>query len=221
MRWVLLALSLVATFAFAGTSAADTPPTITLLLPANGTTVVSSPTTSTYPTFTWHVDWATPENTTIIWQMASDTAFTQDVLDETHFCPASDVNCWTSFQPRRVYSGVLYWRVGMTTSMGIVYSTAFSLGGVPPAVQPDHVKPRVRVLPGRAKRGTQAFVSYHAADDRGEVRLTATLSYRGHVLFRGSFPWRSTTWNATYTFLTKNKIPRYFPTDRKSTRLNS
>src|SRR5437764_10524882 len=113
--------------AFAGTSAADTPPTVTLLQPANGSTIVSSVNTTTYPTFQWHIDWATPPSTILItWQIAADPAFSQKVTVQNQSCPGSNVNCWTSFEPHSVfgppYGSVWYWRVGVATSAGYVYS---------------------------------------------------------------------------------------------------
>lgn len=109
-------------------SAGAAPPAITLLTPPNGSTVVISPTAPAYPTFTWRVDWATPEDTIIRHELALDPGFTQNLSVNTHFCPAANVNCWTSFQPQMAYAPpdrVWYWRVGLTTSTGIVYSQTF------------------------------------------------------------------------------------------------
>ena len=120
-----------AVLAFAPASAgAGSPPTVTLLTPANGATIYSSTASNTYPTFSWHVDWATPESTMVMWEIAADPAFTQNVTQENQFCAATNVNCFTSFTPHRVYSppygSVWYWRVGVTTSAGTVYSTTFT-----------------------------------------------------------------------------------------------
>src|SRR4051812_11841698 len=109
-------------------SSAAGAPTITLLTPANGATVES--TTDTYPTFTWHVDWAAPESTIVRFEIATDAAFTQNVSVDTHFCPATDVNCWDSIQPHAVYGpplgNVWYWRVGLTTPPGGPHSQTVS-----------------------------------------------------------------------------------------------
>jgi Thrombospondin type 3 repeat len=252
MRLVLGALALAFVTALAGPgqlTAADAPPTITLLAPPNGSTIYSSVHTTDYPTFMWHIDWATPSSVvTITWQIASDTAFTQKVTGENHTCPGTDLNCFSSFQPHAVYGppygSVWYWRVGVITTSGIVYSPVWTFTAVNPpdadgdgvpdstdncpktpnadqrdsnhdgkgdACQPDRSKPRVRVSRGSARRGTQAFVTYHVADDRGEVRLRATLEYKTHVLFRGDFGWRTTSWGIPRTFFTQGKIPRFFP----------
>jgi hypothetical protein len=119
---------------FTPASSAAGAPTITLLTPASGATVES--TTDTYPTFTWHVDWAAPESTIVRFEIATDAAFTQNVSVDTHFCPSTDVNCWDSIQPHAVYGpplgNVWYWRVGLTTSNGIVYSNTFHFTATQP-----------------------------------------------------------------------------------------
>jgi hypothetical protein len=124
----VLALALPAT----GRAAA---PTITLLTPPNGSTVVMTPTAQTYPTFTWRVDWATPESTIVRHEMATDPGFTQNHSVNTNYCPASNVNCWTSFQSRTEYAPptrVWYWRVGLTTTAGIAYSQTFMFTATTP-----------------------------------------------------------------------------------------
>jgi hypothetical protein len=244
----LLAALTVAAVGSGSSSAAGTPPTITLLTPANGSTILSSVGTTTYPTFSWHVDWATPENALITWEIASDTAFTQKVTIDNQSCPATNVNCWSSFQPHAVYGppygSVWYWRVGVITSAGTVYSSTFTFTAVNPpdgdrdgvpdskdncpktanadqrdsnhdgkgdACQPDLVKPRVRVVPGKAKRGQQVFITAHAADDRGSVRLLVTFAYKQHVLSQGSFTWRQSLFGDSQTFFSRSKLSRSLP----------
>jgi hypothetical protein len=133
--------ALFAAVALGSSSAAATPPAVTLLTPANGVTIVSSSSTPTYPTFSWRVDWATPEGAMVVWQIAADAAFSQDASTETQFCPATNVNCWTSVTPRRVwgppYGSTWYWRVGVSTSAGTVYSPTWSFKAEPPADR-DH-----------------------------------------------------------------------------------
>jgi hypothetical protein len=129
-----LAAATVALLASAPASNAAGTPTITLLSPANDATVQSAP--GTYIAFSWHVDWATPENTIIRFETASDPGFTQNVTVDTNACPATNVNCWTSIQPQRVwappYGSDWYWRVGLTTADGIAYSTTFHFHAIAP-----------------------------------------------------------------------------------------
>jgi hypothetical protein len=246
VRAALAAAVLAFVLVLSPASSAAGAPTITLLAPVNGATVVS--TVGTYPTFSWHVDWAQPESTIVRFEIATDPAFTQNASVDTHFCPATDVNCWTSVQPHAVYGpplgSVWYWRVGLTTSAGIAYSQTFHFTAVPPpdrdhdgvvdskdncplrsnpdqrdsnhdgkgdACQADRVKPRVRVSPGRATRGHRAFISARVADDRGTVRLSVTLAYQGHTMYRGAFGWTQTTWARAYTFYTRTPLPRFLP----------
>jgi hypothetical protein len=245
LRAALVAAVSAVLLTLAPASSAASAPTITLLTPTNGATVESS--ADSYPTFSWHVDWTEPESTIIRFEIATDPAFTQNVSVDTHFCAATDVNCWTSFLPHAVYSqlaSVWYWRVGLTTSAGIAYSTTFHFVAVPPrdsdrdgvpdardncplranpdqrdsnhdgkgdACQPDHVKPRVQVAAGSAHRGQRAFINVRVADDRGSVRLSVTLAYRSHVMYRGTFGWTQTTWGPRYTFYTRSTPPRFLP----------
>jgi Thrombospondin type 3 repeat len=246
-RAVLAAVALAAALlVLSPASSAASAPTITLLTPADGATVQSA--LGVYPTFTWHVDWAEPEATIIRFETATDPAFTQNATVDTHFCPATDVNCWTSVRPQAVYGPPLgtvwYWRVGLTTAGGTVYSATFHFTAVPPpdrdhdgvldakdncpsrynpdqrdsnhdgkgdACQPDHVKPRVQVVPGSAVRGHRAFFHARMADDRGTVRFTLTLLYHGRLAFRGAFGWTATSWAYRYTFYTVQPVPRLLP----------
>jgi thrombospondin type 3 repeat protein len=136
MTRAALVATLAAGFLFTvAPSAGAAPPAITLLTPPNGSTIVISPTAPSYPTFTWRVDWATPEGTIIRHELALDPGFTQNLSVNTNFCPASNVNCWTSFQSRTAYAPptrVWYWRVGLTTSAGIVYSQTFMFTATTP-----------------------------------------------------------------------------------------
>jgi hypothetical protein len=124
-----------AILAFTPAASAAGTPTITLLAPADGATVEND--AGLFVTFRWHVDWAQPEDTTVSFQVAADPAFTQNVSVYTRSCPASNVNCWTSTEPRQVfappYGSDWYWRVGLTTSGGVVYSPTFRFHAVAPA----------------------------------------------------------------------------------------
>ena len=138
-RAALVALTAVAmTFAFPATGRAAAP-TITLLTPPNGSTLISSESAPVYPTFTWRVDWTTPEDTIVRHEIALDPSFTQNLSVNTHFCAASNVNCWTDLRPQTAYATATgrawYWRIGLTTSSGIVYSATFMFVARYPADQ--------------------------------------------------------------------------------------
>jgi hypothetical protein len=96
-------------------------PSIALLTPANGSTVgTTSPTA-----FSWHVNWDTPEATTVTWQLSTSPSFTQDVTQQSASCPAGDPNCFAAFQfllSAAPTGTVWYWRVTLTTSAGPVTS---------------------------------------------------------------------------------------------------
>jgi hypothetical protein len=143
-RTPLVAASAVAlAFAFPATGRAAAP-TITLLTPPNGSTIVSSETSPVYPTFTWRVDWTTPEDTIVRQELALDPFFTQNLSVNTHFCPAANVNCWTDLRPQVAYATAAgrawYWRIGLTTSSGIVYSpVSMFIARYPPDADRDGV----------------------------------------------------------------------------------
>ena len=134
MQRAALAAVVLAFAVAVGPSSAGAAPSIALLMPANGATIVSSVGATTYPTFSWRVDWTAPEQSLVVWEVAADAAFTRDASSESHYCPATDPNCWTSVAPRRVwgppYGGVWYWRVGVSTSAGTVYSPMWSFRAV-------------------------------------------------------------------------------------------
>jgi Thrombospondin type 3 repeat len=132
-----LVAALAVTAAFAPSSAAAAPPSVTLLTPANGATIVTSAANPSYPSFSWRVDWATPEGAMIVWQVAADAGFSRDASTESQYCPATNVNCWTSVKPQRLWGppagSVWYWRVGVSTSAGTVYSPTWSFRAQEPA----------------------------------------------------------------------------------------
>ncbi|HEX3686566.1 MAG TPA: thrombospondin type 3 repeat-containing protein [Gaiellaceae bacterium] len=194
MARAALAAGVLAVLLLAATpsSQAAGAPTITLLAPANGATIVS--TTDSYPTFSWHVDWAAPESTIVRFEIATDPAFTQNTSVDTHFCPSTDVNCWTSIQPHAVYGpplgNVWYWRVGLTTSSGIAYSQTFHFVAVQPAdTDRDGIPDAQDNCPRRANRDQRD--SNH--DGKGDacqpdhvkprVRISTGSATRGHRAF--------------------------------------
>jgi hypothetical protein len=128
----LLALAFVP-----GALADDAPPTVTLLSPTDAAAVRTDP--GTFVTFTWRVDWASPTDTTVTWQIASDPGFTQDVVSQSQPCPAANVNCFNTTQPQTVHTEPRYWRVGVTTAAGTVYSPTFGFRPFVPDTDKDGV----------------------------------------------------------------------------------
>jgi Thrombospondin type 3 repeat len=135
MRRAALVAAVLTAALFASAPPADAAaPSITLLAPASGSTVTYSSTGFT--TFTWRVDWPTPEDTTVTWQYSADPSFGQNVTQENRFCAAANVNCFNTFQfrfPAPPPSGtILYWRVGLTTSAGPMFSSPWMFVLKPP-----------------------------------------------------------------------------------------
>ena len=117
-----LAAAVLSAALFASAPPADAAsPSIALLTPANGSTVG----TSTPTAFSWHVTWDAPEATTVTWQLSPSPAFDQNVTQQVRTCPATDPNCFSSFQLMlsAAPAGTLwYWRVTLTTAAGPVSS---------------------------------------------------------------------------------------------------
>jgi hypothetical protein len=130
-------------------------------------------------------------------------------------CTAADPNCATSFAPPRSYAPpfpkIFYWRVGLITSSGYFWSQTATFKVVNLA---DHVKPRVRVYSGSARRGSRAYIQMRAADDRGRVRLHVMLRYRGRTLYQGRMGMTPTYWADPLSFLTRTPLPRFLPVGR-------
>lgn len=211
-----LAAVLVAAFLGFSPSASASPPTISLLAPANGATLAYPAYGDGTTKFSWHVNWDTPEPTTVMFQLGSDPNFAPGTYTQDNFgCPAADPNCTSSYAPPRSYTPpfpkVFYWRVGVTTSTGLVWSATSMFKVVN---LPDRVKPRVRVDSGSARRGTRARMFVRAADDRGRVRLRVMLNYRGRTLYNGRFPLTATSWTVPLFFVTSTPLPRFLPAGR-------
>ena len=195
-------------------SASASAPQITLLGPANGGTVAYPAYGNGNTKFSWHVTWDTPELTTVMFQLGTDPNFAAGTYTQDNFgCPATDPNCTSSYTPQRSYSPpfpkVFYWRVGVTTLAGQVWSATSMFKVVNLA---DKVKPRVRVNRGSAKRGSRARLSVRVADDRGRVRLRVTLNHRGRTLYKGLMPMAATLWASPLAFITSAPLPRFLPT---------
>ena len=142
-RAALVVAALAAMLLASPQAASAAPPTIALIAPATGSTIVSTPTTFT--TFSWRVDWATPEDTMVMWQLSTDPTFAQNVTQENHYCLAADPNCWATFQLRLPEPGptgtVWYWRVGLTTTSGSVFSSTWMFVATrPPDLDRDGIE---------------------------------------------------------------------------------
>ena len=115
-------------------------PTITLITPPNGSTI----STTSATTFYWHVNWDTPENTTVTWQLSTSPSFTGNVLTETRSCPWDDPNCFALHQLALPAPGptgtVWYWRVSLTTSTGPVASPTWMLIAKNPDADRDGIE---------------------------------------------------------------------------------
>ena len=142
-RAALAVAVLAATLLASPQAASAATPAITLIAPANGSTIVSK--TTEFTTFTWHVDWATPEDTMVMWQLSTSPAFAQNVAQENHPCLAADPNCWASAQLRLPDAGptgtVWYWRVGLTTTAGTIFSSTWMFVATrPPDLDRDGIE---------------------------------------------------------------------------------
>jgi hypothetical protein len=216
MKRAALAAVLLAALLGVTPSASASTPRITLLTPTNGTTLAVKPYGDGTTTFTWHVTWDTPESTTIMFQLGTDPSFAAGTFTgDNFFCPAPNPNCTTSYAPPRSYSPpfphTFYWRVGLTTSAGIVWSSPSMFKVV---AQVDRTKPRVQVLAGSAKRGKRARMLVRAADDGGRVRLRVSLAYHGRTLYSGQMPMTATSWGQALMFYSNRPLPRLLPAGR-------
>jgi hypothetical protein len=115
---LLLVLLVVLAAAFGRASnadAADAPPTITLLAPADGAKVVVSSELSKLVVFRWRVDFAAPpvDPQIVMLEVAWDAAFTQNRSGNTMTCVAGATSCQGTYSDRSGYKpGVRrYWRV--------------------------------------------------------------------------------------------------------------
>jgi hypothetical protein len=185
-----------------------TAPQITLLAPANETTVPSD--ANTFPTFRWRVDWTQPPTSGVVvysFKLASDPSLTQNVTVVNQTCPFDNLSCWTSVTPHQVFSGTYYWQVSVVSPVQ-ASSPVWLFAGAKPV---DRTPPRVRVLPGAAVRGKTAFFSARVSDDSGEVRMRAELSYQGHPVVGGDFGFVKVDWTQLQQFWSKHPLSRSLP----------
>jgi hypothetical protein len=211
-----IALS-VASLALAGAAAAAVstrgdvaPPQITLLTPANESTVASDASLTTYPAFTWRIDWPQPPTSGVVvysFKLATDASMTQNVTVENQTCPFDNLDCFTSITPHMVYSGTYYWEVSVVSPVQATSRVSIFKGRKPV----DKTPPRVKARPGSAVRGKTAFFSVRVSDNSGEVRMQHVLSYEGHPIVGGSFGFTQVSWSRTEEFWTKQPLPRSLP----------
>jgi hypothetical protein len=180
--------------------------------PANGATVISSPELGLGATFGWRFDWRdAPASGTVlvVVRTGTDPDLTQNVVENRFACPVRSASCTTSFKPNRVYSGQYYWRVSLSGAVRATSETWSFLGvrrggaGVR-----DRTKPRVRALSGIAQRGQTAFFGARAGDDRGIVRLRASLLRRGHEVARATAAFRPVAWTRRQMLYTRRPLSR-------------
>ena len=203
--------ALAAVFAvavLAGSVGAASAPTITLLSPADGATVVS--TATTHPTFSWRIDWAEPQQGRVVWEIAADPGFSKDAETVGQYCPATNVNCWTSVSPQENWSPprghVWYWRVGFVGDAGTVYGPTWKFSALS-STGADQQPPRVQAYAGAAKRGKRARFRVRVADDRLFVHVAVALVRGGRARFTQAFRLTSPRWTLPVT-LRARRLPR-------------
>jgi hypothetical protein len=196
-------------------------PTITLLTPAQGSPVSSAAWLHTYPAFTWRIDWpdvaSSIQSSTVLVTVttATDQWFTQNVTQENNMCPVQNLNCW-SYSPQVVWGmkpdTTWYWRVGVDTSHGFVYSQTASFIAKPPS---DQTAPRVQAMAGKGKRGATADVDVRAADaPYNQVRFRIAITGHGHTLFDGPSDFLNVGWGHLTHLSTNTPLPTSAPPGR-------
>jgi Thrombospondin type 3 repeat len=134
-------LLLVAVSALVGgaaeTRAEGSVPTVTLLAPANGSTVVNAAGTE-YPTFRWQISWEGAPPMTMVYSLeyATDPGFA-DAQTMTNFSCRTDAlaSCQTSIRPQQDWarhSGSWYWRIRVIAPVQLT-TGAWSFRAVRPA----------------------------------------------------------------------------------------
>ena len=77
------------------------------------------------------------------------------------------------------------------------------------ACEPDRAAPRVALRSTSVRRGGRARIAFRMADNRGFVRVQATLAYHGRVLIRGAKTFPAALWSDVYYFWFD--VPGVFP----------
>jgi hypothetical protein len=223
-----LLLVLVAALAAASAATADVAPTISLLAPANGATVILDGQHN--PTFSWQIQFPQPQTAgpQIQLTVSADPNFQGSVYSETRVCTTATPACFTSTTPQGTYwinaaTGstalptkpiTLYWRVTMDWQAGQAAATSAtgSFTGTPNPT--DRTPPRVSVKATTVKRGSRARVRFQLADDSGIVTANARLLYRGRTLLTSSRTFTDVSWAYQYVFWFD--VPRFATRGRYS-----
>ena len=212
LRFAVAALALTPA---AGAALPQATTEVALLTPANGAIVVQSGELGTAPTLGWRIDWGdAPAGGPVVvtLRIATDSELTQNASENMFACPARDVNCRTSFKPNRIYQGTYYWRVTVSGAVRAASETRSFTGvrrGGPSG--PDRTKPRVLALTGVAQRGQTAFFSARVDDDRGVLRLRASLLRGGREYARATGTYRPVSWSRRQTLYSSGPLRRGFP----------
>ena len=209
-----IVLVLVAALATASAASADGgAPTVTLLVPANGTTLTLDGKHDT--AFSWRIDFAQPQTapTSITLMVSADPTFQGPHYTESRSCDPSSPACFTSTTlsgtswinaatgtnalPTRTLS--LYWRVSVTWQAGqpAVNSANGLLTGAPGI---DKTPPRIWVKGTTVRRGSRARVQFQLADDSGTVTARASLLYHGKTLLSTTKKFTDVDWANVYVF---------------------
>ena len=206
---VLLAALVIASAAAADGGA----PTVTLLSPANGTTLTLDGKHDT--AFSWRIDFAQQPTapTGITFTVSVDPTFLGPHYTESRSCDSSNAACFTSTTltgtswinaatgsnglPSRPVT--LYWRVSVDWQSGQPPATSANglLNGAPGL---DKTPPRIAVKGTTVKRGSRARVTFQIADDSGTVTAKARLVYRGRTLLSTTKTFTDVDWANVYVF---------------------
>lgn len=207
-------LVLLAALATASAAAADGgAPTVTLLAPANGTTLTLDGKHDS--AFSWRVDFPQPPTapTGITFMVSVDPTFQGPHYTESRTCDPSNAACFTSTTltgpswinaatgtsglPSRAVT--LYWRVSVAWQSGQTPATSANglLNGVPGV---DKTPPRIAVKGTTVKRGFRARVTFQIDDDSGTVTTKARLLYHGKTLLSTTKTFTDVDWANVYVF---------------------